>query len=474
MSDSAPTVVAVDLTSEVGPRGADASDPRSSPRAADRWRRIVLSTGGAIGARAVAMLCTLLTIPVALRFLGTERYGVWITLTSAVGMLSFFDFGLGIGLQNRVAVLMGQGRLEEAGGRLRSTLLVLGLVSLLVGALLAAILLATPLVGWLGNRAGYQGISLAPVLVVIGGAFLLGLPLGLFSRLAFGVQQGWIAGVATSAGTAFTLVAVLVAARWSVDFTTFVALTVVPPVASQVLGYLLLARRVPGLALVGPVSWREGVASLREGSRFVLPQVAGAVLAQSPLVLLGTLSSPVHAAMYGVFLRLSLPFQLLQQLFLDQVWPAITESLHGGDRAWLRQALRRLTRGSLAFAGLTVAGVWVGLVLFFPLLTRTAGLHPSPWLLGLYALHVAVLGLVQAYAYVANGLGRVRRQNFFAVVCVAFSATALPFFTREEGTAGMLAALLVLNGAVGLPLLFAEYAAFLREEKAMVPARART
>ncbi len=408
------------------------------------------------------MGCTLLTIPIALSYLGAERYGVWMTLTSAVGMLSFFDFGIGIGLQNRVAAMMGRGQLDQSAACLRSALVALLGISLVLFGLLALAIVQTGWAATVFSGAGFSAVDLKGVLLIIAGAFVLGLPLGLFSRMAFGVQQGWIAGVATSSGSAFTLIAVVAAARFAIDFNTFVALTVIPPIAAQGVGFFLLTRRIPGLSLVGPVDLRDGVRTLREGSKYVLPQIAAAVLAQSPLVLLGTLSSPVHAAIYSVLSRLSLPFQQLQQMFLDQVWPAITEALHGGDTDWLRRTLRRLLRSNLAFGAIAFVAVVVAVRIFYPLLTRSADLAPSLLVVLLFASHVALICVVQGLAYIANGLARLRLQTLFAVICVISVFTVLPFATSRYGLEGLIGALLVLNGFVAIPLLYAEYALYLR------------
>lgn len=410
------------------------------------------------------MVCNLLTIPVALQYLGATRYGVWLTLTSSVSLLSCFDFGIGIGLQNRVAAMMGRDRLSESTRCIRSTLLVLAFIALLLLGAMTALIFGTDLPARAFSGAKLSGAELADVLAIVVGAFVVGLPLSLFSRIAIGLQQGWIASVSASAGTALTLVAVFIAAKVGMGFTGFVAVTVIPPFAAQLLCLAVLLWRFPGgLALVGPVSVGDGLRTLREGSRYVLPQVGALVLTQAPLVLLGTVASPIAAAMYGVFTRISLPFQQLQQMFLDQVWPAITEAMHRGDHGWLRQTLRRILRVNVAYSAVALVVVAAALLFVFPLLTRSSGLKPSTAAVILFAAHVAVMSVVQGLAYLANGLSRVRLQNCFAIVSIVFVFTALPSAAARFGMEGLLGALLALNCLVALPLLYREYATYLAQ-----------
>lgn len=429
-----------------------------------RWRRIFVSLGRSLCSRAMAMACTLAMVPLAIGYLGAERYGIWVTLTGFVSMLSFFDCGVGVGLQNRVAELMGKGQLYKVSTALRSAWVVLATISALVFGVLALTILKTGWVASAFHSAPFAQIDLEATLLLILGAFLLGLPFGLLPRMAFGLQQGWIASLAASVGTALTLAAVFVASLVKADFTAFVAFTVLPPLLAHGVSFALLKRHTPdGLSLFGPVSISEGLQTLRKGSAYILPQLVGAIVSQSPLVLLGALSTPVNATIYNVFTRISLPFQQLQQMFLDQVWPAITEALHRGDVAWLRTTLRRLLRSTLVFSVGATGAVTVAVYFLFPLLTRSAGLEPALSLVVLFAAQVGAMSILQGFVYMANGLSRPRLQNYFAVVCIVHVTTVLPYATRHGGIEGLLIASLLLNAVVALPLFYRDYARHLAQ-----------
>ena len=50
----------------------------------------------------VRMVCSLYTIPLCLNYLGTERYGCWMTVMSLFIFSSFFDFGYTLYIRNRL------------------------------------------------------------------------------------------------------------------------------------------------------------------------------------------------------------------------------------------------------------------------------------------------------------------------------------------------------------------------------------
>jgi O-antigen/teichoic acid export membrane protein len=51
----------------------------------------------------MTMLVMVLSVSLTIPYLGAERFGVWMTIASFAGMLSFLDLGIGNALTNRVS-----------------------------------------------------------------------------------------------------------------------------------------------------------------------------------------------------------------------------------------------------------------------------------------------------------------------------------------------------------------------------------
>src|SRR5690348_11551465 len=80
-------------------------------RGAERNRRALLTGSVSTLARAVQVGTTLITIPLTLKYLGNERFGLWMTISSVMAMASFADFGVGNGVLNTVAKAFGKDNL---------------------------------------------------------------------------------------------------------------------------------------------------------------------------------------------------------------------------------------------------------------------------------------------------------------------------------------------------------------------------
>ena len=87
-------------------------------------------------AKGMSMAANLVTIPLTLRYLGPEQYGIWATISSCFLLLTSADLGIGNGLINQIADADGRNdkpaiaRLVAAGFFLLSgvalTFLILG------------------------------------------------------------------------------------------------------------------------------------------------------------------------------------------------------------------------------------------------------------------------------------------------------------------------------------------------------------
>ena len=83
-------------------------------RSKERYRRAALTVVASGAARGVGILTTLISIPLTVRYLGTERYGLWVTITSVIALLTFADLGLGNGVLNAISEAHGGDDVESA------------------------------------------------------------------------------------------------------------------------------------------------------------------------------------------------------------------------------------------------------------------------------------------------------------------------------------------------------------------------
>jgi len=88
----------------------------ASDRSHERYRRAALSGSTMLLGRVLSAVSSLLTVRLTFHYLGAERYGMWMTISSVVLMLGSADLGLSNGLVNLIADAAGRGDERRAGG----------------------------------------------------------------------------------------------------------------------------------------------------------------------------------------------------------------------------------------------------------------------------------------------------------------------------------------------------------------------
>src|SRR5262245_42123374 len=101
-------------------------------RARERQRRIALSALASALAKAISVSTALISVPLTLTYLGAERYGMWMTMSSLVAMLSFADLGIGNGLLASVASAHGRNDRDEIQSYVSSAYLVLSAIAIAI------------------------------------------------------------------------------------------------------------------------------------------------------------------------------------------------------------------------------------------------------------------------------------------------------------------------------------------------------
>jgi O-antigen/teichoic acid export membrane protein len=428
----------------------DASTPTGRSR--ERFRRIGLTTATSIAARGIGFATSLITVPLTLHYLGTERYGLWATLSSIIALASFADLGLGNGLLNALSGAHGRDD-REAGAREVSTAFLLLLA--VAAALGVAFLLAYPHIDWarVYNVTSPQaGAEAGPATAAFIGCILANLPLGIVARIRQGYQEGYRTSVFDAAGNILGLLLVLLAIRLQAPLVWLVlAMAGAPVVASLTHMAVLFGRDRPWLR-VDPARFDRRTASrlLHHGGLFFVLQVAATFASAPDNVIIAQTLGPTSVAQYAVVAKLFSVSVLLSDVALAPLWPAYGEAMARGDLPWVKHTLARSVQvagiASILFASLLVIGGneilarWVGPGFGASLALR---LGFGTWVI------VATMGM--AVAMYLNAANLMRVQVACAVVWVPASLLLKVVLVTRWGLPGvpwaMVAAYLTLAAA---------------------------
>ena len=402
----------------IGATPFDASTPEG--RSKERYRRAALATVGLGFSRAASIATSLIAVRLTVRYLGIERYGLWMTISSVALMLNFADFGLGNGLLNRLAEANGKDDRTAARRYVASAFFVLLGLAVLLGVGFG---LLFPLIPWhnVFNVSSSAAIAEAgPALTVFLLSFLVSLPLGVVQRIQAAYQEGFATGMWISLGSVLSLVGLLAAVRLSAGL---------PALVLAMSGGQVLALALNGAYMFGwskpwlfprwsDASWESARDILQLGLYFFILQIVVAVSFASDNIVIAQVLGAEAVAQYAVPMRLFALLGGIVGLYLAPLWPAYGEALARGDIGWLKRTLARSLALTLLVCGipsllLVATGKWLVHLWVGPLLEPSYSL-----LLGL-AVWALLSNLGSAISVFLNGVNQMRIQVVLAAPLVA-------------------------------------------------------
>jgi O-antigen/teichoic acid export membrane protein len=182
-------------------------------RSKERYRRMTLTAIASIAGKGMTLLTKLISVPLVLGYLGTERFGLWVMIISMGTMLALADLGIGNGLLNAISEAYGKDDPGAARKYVSSAFFVLSATAVSLAAIFALIY---PWVPWMRvfNVSSSQAVSEAgPALAVFAGCVLASVPLSVGRQTLIGYQEGFAANLWTSLGSVLGLGGVLLAIR---------------------------------------------------------------------------------------------------------------------------------------------------------------------------------------------------------------------------------------------------------------------
>ncbi len=435
-------------------RPFDTSTPLG--RAHERHRRAALTALAATVARVIAMASQLISVPLTLHYLGVERYGMWMTISSLMSMLAFADFGIGNGVLNAVSRAYGTDDVGQIQRYISSGLLILSTVSMAVLLLFAAAYDFVPWFKLFNVSTELARHDAGPALAAFVFCFAMAIPIGVVQNVQLGLQRGFMASLWQCLGSILGLVALLVAIHERASVAVLIlALVGTPMVANVINGFTFVGWLNPEFAPTWKmVSKRAIVQITHSGAMFFLLQIVTAIFFASDNIVIAQILGASAVTIYAVPQRMFNLIAIGLSVAMGPLWPAYGEAVSRGDHDW---AISTLKKSFVAAVGLSVVvcpllvifgnkiiHLWVGPSITAPLLL----------MVGLACWQIAHAAN-RAFSMYFNGTNVIGFQLIIGSVTAVTSMILKIYLATRIGVAGVpLASAVCYFLFTGIPIYF--------------------
>jgi O-antigen/teichoic acid export membrane protein len=420
-------------------------------RSKERFRRAALTTMAAGVAKAISLLTSLVTVPLTYRYLGPERYGIWMVLISIIAAMGFADLGIGNGLMNAISEAYGKDDRRLAREHVTSAL---ALMLCIAAVLAVAGAVGYPFLPWMrmlnvkSTAAAAEG---AKAFLVLYASFVLSIPLGVIGRAQAGLQKGYSSQIVSAIGSILSLGAILIVISLHANLVWLVSALVFAGLVASLFNGWILFRAHPWLL----PSWHAYSATsahkiFKLGIMFFVLQCAFALSFTSDNIVIDQIMGAAAVALYAVPQKLFGFVSSVVSMAINPLWPAYGEAIARGDVAWVRRAFF----GSLWLVLAITVPVCTALVLAGPWILRVAvgkTFHAPMSLL----VVLAVWGVVNAVSVVAsillNGMGVLKEQTVLVMIVGVSNLALSIFLTRRFGVMGVCMGSIITQSLIAFP-----------------------
>jgi O-antigen/teichoic acid export membrane protein len=340
------------LKTYLSPKGLKALFTRSNADPGrERYRRAGLTASTSYIAKGLTMLMGLVSVPLTVHYLGAERYGVWLTISSLLLWVALTDFGLGgYALVNVLSEAVGNDDREAARRYAASAFWALVTIALVIGAVFMIGFHSIPwrAVFRVSGTMSTGELELTCALVLT--LFVINLPLSLLQSVYNAHQEGYLANIWGIAGGVVSLLGLIVVTRFHGGLPQLVIATSgVPALVLLANAYHAFVHRYPWL---GPapsaVRWTCIRRLLKLGGNYVVMQLASLGIYQSQAMIITQMLGPSQVVIFVVTYKVvTLPVDLAYMGTVPFM-SAFGEAKARGDWGWIKGAYKNATFASVA------------------------------------------------------------------------------------------------------------------------------
>lgn len=407
-------------------------------RGAERNRRAMLTGSASTLARVVQIGTSLITVPLTLTYLGNERFGLWMTISSVLAMAAFADFGVGNGVLNTVAKAFGKDDMEGVRKAVSSGFAVLNTIAVL---LLLSFFSIYRFVNWANFFRVYSPQARAeagPALAVFAVCFALNISMDVVQRVQLGLQQGYRYGLWLMCGSLTGFIGVLTGIWFRVSLPVLVMAIAGAPIFATALNAIHFFGFVrPDLRPSRGLVSRDAISQIAKlGGLFFVLQVVGAVSFSADNFIIARTLGAVNVPEYAIPQRMFGMIAIMSSMLVAPLWPAYGEAISRGHMKWVRHTLKTsllLVLGAASVASFTLLLLSHRLILWWV----GSRIHPPFYLLLGLAIWTVIACCGDALAMFLNGASVIRFQvivaSSFGMGCVITKV----FFVHRFGIIGV-------------------------------------
>ena len=395
--------------------------------------------------RMCSIAVSLLLVPLTLGYVSSELYGVWLTISSIVIWLGFFDVGFSLGLKNKLAEAIALNNWERGKHLVSTTYFMMFIIFIPLCIIME---IAIGFVDWPSflNIDSKYNDDIVNALRAVLFFFSLNMILKVITHVIAAFQRTAFSSVFPVIGHTIALGVIYILTKTTPPSLTILACTL-PGISTIVyLGASLILyngsfkKIAPHIRYIDKVYIRD---LFTLGYKFFILQIQVVVLFQTTNFLISNISSPLDVTAYNLAYKYFSIGMMVYTMILTPLWPAMTDAYTKKDFKWMNNIYVKLQKIFYLFAAATILMIfispiayklWIGIRAEIPLIMSIV-----------VAIYLTLHSLSALQMHTINGVGCVKLETHIAILSMLLHIPLSYFLGGFIGGIGVVVSLIIIT-----------------------------
>lgn len=411
----------------------------------ERTKTIKINIIGSLIIKGCSILISLLLVPITLGYISSELYGIWLTLSSVMLWLNFFDVGFTLGLKNKLAEAIAKEDWQKGKSLVSTTYFMMILIFVPLCGILE---LVVPLINWslfLNVDVKYND-EIAKAMHVLVACFCLQMIVNVLTAVIAAFQKVALSSVFPVLGNFLSLIIIFLLTKYCSPSLVILACTISAlPILVIIIASIVLY--LNQFKIIAPSIKRINKLYINElfdlGSKFFLIQIQVVVLYQSTNILISNVAGPDEVTNYNIAYKYLSIAMMIYTIFLSPLWPAFTDAYTKKDYIWMSNIYKKMI---LVFF-ISVIGVII-MILISPIIYNI-------WIGENISIPISLTIVVGIYMIIhswdslqvnmINGIGAIKLQTYVTLLGLIIHIPLSLFLGKYINAVGVVCSMILIN-----------------------------
>lgn len=376
-------------------------------------------------------------VPLTINYVEPTQYGIWITLSSLVAWLNYFDIGFGHGLRNKFSEALAKGETEKARIYVSTTYFSLGVI---IALILILFFIINPFLNWANilNAKQEMASELSILALMVFVFFCLQFIFQLLTTVLTANHEPAKASLLHTLGSFISLLIIFILTKTTEGNLLYLGgvLSATPVVVLVIAGFWFYRTSynqfAPSLSFF-KLDYVKDLMGL--GIQFFIINISVLVMLNTDNIVITQLMGPEKVTVFNVAYKLFTMISMIFILIATPLWSAYTDAYTKGEFDWIKKTLKNVKKIWLLLAVLTLGVLFIS-PWFFKLWLGDTVLVPFTLSIAMTTYVISYIWM-NIYTFLLNGMGKIRLQLYVASITGAIYIPLVIYFGKILGLEGI-------------------------------------